>query len=576
MKTYLKQLPLWLTLTASVPALTGCIDEGDDLSDVDTTVRIAVNDLVIPINIDAITLSTVLDLNDASADGLVRVVDGAYAAVVDGSFSSDPIYVAPIVLREREASTFSAPLTTPTGSSVVGIPYPVTQPVYISSDYGVQNVSQTITSVTRLGLDWSYGLKISVVGASAISSMELRDLVLQFPKGLTATPSAGTYDAATGLVSIPTLPLSNGSATVVLQASGLEVSTAGLVYDRAAQTMKLDAQVGVVSGNLVPLALSGSTKPEGLSLSVATQAGALTVKSFGGILDYVLSGFSLPEVSLSGLPDVLSQSSTNLTLLNPQLYLALTNPVAPYGATNVSTGLTLTPVRDGLAGTPCSPDGGSITIATSANTGQGSVVMAPSDPSTRYPGYAAALFARFTSLPSLLSGDGLPSAIRIEASNAGLRDMAVAGFPLGTLGRVEGSYTFFAPLQFEAGSTVVYTGTDSGWHSEELEYLTIETMTVTANVSSTLPMDVDVTVTPLDEAGNPIDAVVEGAHIAAGASGAKFTVTLRGQVTQLDGVRYEARAVVPQSASSTALAPSQQLSFSDIRICVGGYYQKEL
>ncbi len=40
---------------SAVVGLTGCVDDKYDLSDIDTTTRIQVNDLVLPVNIDAVT-----------------------------------------------------------------------------------------------------------------------------------------------------------------------------------------------------------------------------------------------------------------------------------------------------------------------------------------------------------------------------------------------------------------------------------------------------------------------------------------------------------------------------------------
>lgn len=47
----------WSCLTAVLTAVvtTGCVDDSYDLSDIDTTTRIEVKDLTIPVNIDAIT-----------------------------------------------------------------------------------------------------------------------------------------------------------------------------------------------------------------------------------------------------------------------------------------------------------------------------------------------------------------------------------------------------------------------------------------------------------------------------------------------------------------------------------------
>lgn len=69
----------------SLPALTGCIDDKYDLSDVDTTVRVNVDNLTVPVNIDAVTLRSIFDLK---SDSKVKEVDGAYAYVDNGDFTT--------------------------------------------------------------------------------------------------------------------------------------------------------------------------------------------------------------------------------------------------------------------------------------------------------------------------------------------------------------------------------------------------------------------------------------------------------------------------------------------------------
>lgn len=49
-----------LVAAAGAMPLTGCIDKDYDLSDIDTNVRVEVDDLVVPVNLDAITLSNIL------------------------------------------------------------------------------------------------------------------------------------------------------------------------------------------------------------------------------------------------------------------------------------------------------------------------------------------------------------------------------------------------------------------------------------------------------------------------------------------------------------------------------------
>ena len=68
--------------------LSGCIDDKYDLSDVDTTIGIQVSNLTIPVNLDAITLSNILSLDDGS---VIKDVDGYYAVLINGDFTSSDI-----------------------------------------------------------------------------------------------------------------------------------------------------------------------------------------------------------------------------------------------------------------------------------------------------------------------------------------------------------------------------------------------------------------------------------------------------------------------------------------------------
>ncbi len=52
MKHFNFNLSLFCAAVAAMP-LVGCIDDNYDLSDIDTTVRVQVNDLEVPVNLDA-------------------------------------------------------------------------------------------------------------------------------------------------------------------------------------------------------------------------------------------------------------------------------------------------------------------------------------------------------------------------------------------------------------------------------------------------------------------------------------------------------------------------------------------
>ena len=87
---------LMLSAMATTLGLASCVNEDYDLSNLDTTIGVKVNDLTLALNLDAITLDKVIDLNEG--DQLKEVIDPAtgekvYAVLEDGSFESDPITI---------------------------------------------------------------------------------------------------------------------------------------------------------------------------------------------------------------------------------------------------------------------------------------------------------------------------------------------------------------------------------------------------------------------------------------------------------------------------------------------------
>ena len=77
-------------------ALTACVDNDYDLSDVDTLVKIPVNNLTIPVHIEPIELDNIFNIDYNDPDNVVHVVNGEYAVEKGGSFDSGDISVAPI------------------------------------------------------------------------------------------------------------------------------------------------------------------------------------------------------------------------------------------------------------------------------------------------------------------------------------------------------------------------------------------------------------------------------------------------------------------------------------------------
>ena len=71
-------------LSAATIALAGCVDDNYDLSNVDTTTRINVNDLVLPVNIDPIRLGGGLSFDENSKIQPVTMGGKEFYALVQG------------------------------------------------------------------------------------------------------------------------------------------------------------------------------------------------------------------------------------------------------------------------------------------------------------------------------------------------------------------------------------------------------------------------------------------------------------------------------------------------------------
>ena len=79
-----------LLVLGFLPIVAGCVDDNYDLSDIDTTVGVTVDQLVIPINLDEITLGNIITIDD---DSEVKIVDGKYMIVREGRRSS-PVVIS--------------------------------------------------------------------------------------------------------------------------------------------------------------------------------------------------------------------------------------------------------------------------------------------------------------------------------------------------------------------------------------------------------------------------------------------------------------------------------------------------
>lgn len=579
-----------LLVTAIMGGMTSCIDNDYDLSDIDTTVRVNVDNLVVPINIDKITLSNIFDIKEGDR---LQVVDGVYAVTEDGTFTSSDISInsihmaAPSVPSSNveiwayEVNGSNSPLR-----ALTELTFNLYTPM---EDYNFHaaNVSSYIESLGEIGCDFSFTVRVSIPQlAQILNTISINDLELQLPRGLefSSVPADNfKYDSNTGVFKIldPVTSNSAGTFDLTFGISGIDASIAAN-YQYDLHTLDLEGQVGIAGGkivvNLSNLDPSFDISTIGrINLRVDYGFTDINVTSFSGRINYPIDGFNVSDVNLTDLPDILSQDETNIVIANPQIFISLNNPLNTYEA-YATTGITIQGVRDNQYDEPCALDNGNFTIGRPHNyTGIYNYLLSPTaSGAMTFPEFPDPEHVGYKSLSNVLAGAGLPDALHITFTDPKLPSQEITNLPLGqSLGKVEGKYKFVAPLQFGDGSTIVYSDTESGWSSEDLDAVTIETLNVNLNITSELPINCNLTGYPIDKNGNRINNVdIVGAEIPAKAQNHPLQISITGEITGLDGIVFQARAVT--QPDTAPLSPDMSIYLEKVRPVVSGYYQKEL
>lgn len=565
--------------------MTGCTDSDYDLSDIDTTSKVTVNNLTLPINIDKMRLDDVFELDDNSN---IKIVDGYYALSETGTFQSDPIRIEPILI--------SAPIINPTihnlvlpfnnrrKAPVADISIPPADSRFVSSTVNVDPAIKSIEKIYTGGTP----LVITIGSNHALpANSELKDLKFSLPAGMAVSNvTAGNYDASTGVWTIPSLSVTTGyTAEASLLVNMIDLAHTELSFDKVKNTLSFASTVGLEEGSL-SLDLGAATEHfHDLALTINYNFSDIDVTGFTGIIEYPVEGVNIDPVVIDDLPDFLKGDGTNLKIANPQLYISLNNPVGNNGL-KYETGFRLTALRDnGVAAMSFTPDNnGKINVGHNLGVdGPYNFLLAPQQ--TQAPSeYASNLqFVKFSSLSDLLSvpeSDAskatLPNRINISLINPELPEQHADNFPVGrSLTSVEGKYELLAPLGFKEGSVVVYEDTQDGWSDDFLQALTISSLTITAAVDNDAPVSAQLEAYPIDTTGNHISNVsVTSNVVEANAKDQNLEIVMTGVIKDLDGINI--RAIMRSGNDQTPLSPDQTLTFKNVRITVTGDYTKEL
>lgn len=590
-----------LTVTTG---LTSCIDDDYDLSDIDTTTELKVNDLTVPVNFKDIYLEKIIDLDDSDPDAIIKVreVNGEkyYFINKGGDFNADPknidkVHAPKPSYNENTSVRISSVNAAGSRRRAAGLPdyreYSVIMHandfVYHVGSDGNPKVDEAIKEIADVTLDPSEPLTVTLSihsrdVASISSHVELYDLELVMPEGVTAR--CGDIQSKNGRIVIPHLESQTGSISTTVVISALDFTSPQNPDGKKVRDGKFDIEesIAIGSGRFLVYPKPGvaiSSLPSTIDFTTHYDLTPFTVSMFSGTFDYTVDMEEIAPIEFSDLPDFLLGEETDIRLSEVAIGLQVNNPLAKYGV-GCSAGLTLGAQRAG----------GSVDNQTlqrfnisSAQENQYLVLGTAENTADLFaiPQGFLKIFEPFPGLGNMLSGAGLPERLLVHFESASTPAPKVGGkchnFPLGvSIPQVHGEYSFTAPLALADGSTIVYNHTNSGWNDEDVDAIAISKLTIRCKLTSTIPAAAKITVRPIDVLGNRIpltNADEAFAVLPANAKDQEVTLELLGDIRHLDGIYIEAMA---NGFDGTRLSPDQTIKVADLKATVTGSYTKEL
>lgn len=592
----------WLLGLSALMAMTSCIDDNYDLSDIDTTSELKVKDLVLPVQLDPVVLNDIIDVKEGDQIKEVTLNGETFYAIEEiGEFESDPIHVNDFTASDiADLNPTQATFRLGGASGVKknskrhasGRIYYLVKEVVKKLDYEASDIDGSVRDLTKVTFrkNVNFTMTIQASGINSTMAPQLENLKLILPTGLVIsgitapgyTFSPSDYVPSTGELNISKITMNGDVADIVISSSAIDLEYAPDVFTYNPSTdsgkFSLNSDFTIREANL-SFGVSDdlvAQLPEEINFTVNYDVTNMEVNSILGSIAYDLSGtgLAIDPIELNDLPDFLSDDETNLILANPQIYLNLNNPIGSYGI-GYQSGLDIIATRDGVteAFTLPSP----IRVAGADRTFN--YLLAPNpDKVTNIPSeYASGLHKEtYPTLGRILSGNGLPQMLDIELLNPQIPEQRLtAPFELGTdLEGMKGTYRFIAPLALQGDSRIIYNKTEDGWWSEDLADLTITTLQLKAVATSDLPLGAVLAVYPLDKDGNQIKGLdIESVELPANANNTEILFLVNGEIRNLDGVIIT--ATVKPDDSEEALAPDQFITLNNIRVMVSGNYTRK-
>ena len=535
-----------LTLGFSV---TGCTNDDYDFDQIDATMGFGSGELEIPASSTMnIPLSDILELEE---NGSVKIAaNGDYLFQLTGSdASSASPMISPIVLR---GNSYSSTLTLNASSAAKGTRAAGTHLSFVSPKQQMFEYNGTDAAVKSLNSaevadEIELKINLTLDGlSSAIATIDKATLTL--PGYLEISQVTGNGN-----------PMVNGSKITVENvstSSNLQLTIKAKKLDFEKQ----DAYGKVVIGN------NGSIKMDGyfdlgieadvtrvptsaLTIDANVNVIDITLKSATGIFDPEINISSLGDVSVTGVPDFLSEDGVRADLDNPQIILSIKNDMD--AAAKVSAKVISTKNGQNLAIVQL-PE---MNICKTTVAPVTKICICRHKTAELTAQYGAANVYEVSNLATLIN-QHIPDYVQITDVETKADPSQEMTIEFGRYYKVVPSYEIYAPLAFAEDAVIEYADDFDGWNDDldDLELSEGTYVRLTADAQNLVPATLIVEATPLGVGGtdisNLIEVNVKKGTVKASADGvtavnSPLEVELRekvkGALQKLDGLSYKVK-----------------------------------
>lgn len=532
-------------------SLTGCTNDDYDFDQIDATMGFGSGELEIPASSTMnIPLSDILELEEG---GSVKIAaNGDYLFQLTGSdASSASPMISPIVLR---GNSYSNTLTLNASSAAKGTRAAGSHLSFVSPKelmFKYNGTDAAVKSLKSAEVAGEIELKINLtLGGLSSAITNINKVTLTLPGYLEISRVEGNGNG---------VPMVNGSKITVEN-----VSTSSNLR-LTIKAKKLDFEKQDDYGKVV-IGDNGSIKMDGyfdlgieanvtrvptsaLTIGANVNVNDITLKSATGIFDPEINISSLGDVTVTGVPDFLSEDGVRADLDNPQIILSIQNDID--AAAKVSAKVISTKNGQNLA-TVKLPE---MHIYKTTVTPVTKICICRHKTAELTAQYGAANVYEVSNLATLIN-QHIPDHVQITdvETKADLSQEMTIEF--GRNYNVVPSYEIYAPLAFAEDAVIEYADDFDGWNDDldDLELSEGTYVRLTADAQNLVPATLIVEATPLGLEGtdisNLIEVNVKKGTVKASADGVtavnspleiELREKVKGALQKLDGLSYKVK-----------------------------------